>query len=307
MSLQEQIQYYRKKECMSQSELAEKLHITRQAVSNWERGKSEPDIESLQAIATIFHITLDELINNEQKVYHKQKKIYKLLWIGAILQLIYMISLLIVQRNIQALIPVTFMSFLTMIVIYIFGNCIKYHDYSMLAGYDQKIAYHEGNLDQMLQEIEFHICVNYVMISLCNLLLDGIFEMRYMPYLGLLLFIFQLLVTIIGYNIKYRNEIFVHPQDIKNAKKALPGIILVMIHIGITVVLTLIIFEIKQIKNNTIASSILGGIAMVIVLINIIFLFLFDHQVKQQKDTKKEYVILVCCTVLGWILLYLAS
>ena len=54
----------RKNADMTQSELAEKLSVTRQAVSDYERGNSFPDVSILVLIADIFGITLDELINS---------------------------------------------------------------------------------------------------------------------------------------------------------------------------------------------------------------------------------------------------
>jgi transcriptional regulator with XRE-family HTH domain len=54
----------KRKECgMTQSELAEKLCLTRQAVSKYETGGSFPDISILIKIAKVFSVTLDELIN----------------------------------------------------------------------------------------------------------------------------------------------------------------------------------------------------------------------------------------------------
>lgn len=52
----------RKRTDMTQSELAEKLYLTRQAVSKYERGISFPDISILTAIAEIFLVTVDNLI-----------------------------------------------------------------------------------------------------------------------------------------------------------------------------------------------------------------------------------------------------
>ena len=42
--------------------MAETLHVTRQAVSNWENGKTQPDIETLSALAECFEIPVEELI-----------------------------------------------------------------------------------------------------------------------------------------------------------------------------------------------------------------------------------------------------
>jgi transcriptional regulator with XRE-family HTH domain len=58
----EQIKALRKKQNMTQEQFADKLNVTRQAVSNWENNRNLPDIEMLIRISTEFHISLDQLI-----------------------------------------------------------------------------------------------------------------------------------------------------------------------------------------------------------------------------------------------------
>jgi len=53
----------RKKHGYSQDELAERLNISRQAISKWERAESMPDTENLIALAELFGISIDELIH----------------------------------------------------------------------------------------------------------------------------------------------------------------------------------------------------------------------------------------------------
>ena len=62
MKFSEQIKDLRTREKLTQEQFAEKLNITRQAVSNWENVRNLPDIEMLILIAQNFHISLDELI-----------------------------------------------------------------------------------------------------------------------------------------------------------------------------------------------------------------------------------------------------
>ncbi len=57
----------RKNANLSQEQLAEKLNITRQTISNWELGQTVPDIMQAKEISKIFKITLDELIDNNVK------------------------------------------------------------------------------------------------------------------------------------------------------------------------------------------------------------------------------------------------
>lgn len=62
MEIGSQIRKLRSARGLSQEALAEKLYVTRQTISNWENGKSYPDIHSLLALSTLFEISLDQLI-----------------------------------------------------------------------------------------------------------------------------------------------------------------------------------------------------------------------------------------------------
>ena len=66
MDTKDMILELRTKMGLSQDELAEKVFVTRQAVSRWERGGS-PDIALLPAIAQVFSVTLDELFGRESE------------------------------------------------------------------------------------------------------------------------------------------------------------------------------------------------------------------------------------------------
>ena len=51
---------------INQEQLAEQLHVTRQAVSNWEVGKTQPDIEMLTQIAEYFGVSVEYLIYGKE-------------------------------------------------------------------------------------------------------------------------------------------------------------------------------------------------------------------------------------------------
>ena len=64
MILSEKLFALRKKSGMNQEELAERLDVSRQAISKWENGESFPEITKLKAIADIFSVTTDFLLDD---------------------------------------------------------------------------------------------------------------------------------------------------------------------------------------------------------------------------------------------------
>lgn len=65
MEVNTQIKRRREAAGLSQEELAERLYVTRQTLSNWETGKTYPDINSLLRLSAIFRVSLDELVKGD--------------------------------------------------------------------------------------------------------------------------------------------------------------------------------------------------------------------------------------------------
>lgn len=61
------IKKLRKEKRLSQEQLAEQLHVTRQAVSNWENGKTQPDIDTLTQMASVFEVSVERIIYGKEK------------------------------------------------------------------------------------------------------------------------------------------------------------------------------------------------------------------------------------------------
>ena len=66
MEFGEKIQKLRNQNKWTQEQLAEKLYVSRTAVSKWESGKGYPNIDSLKDIAKLFNKTIDELLSSEE-------------------------------------------------------------------------------------------------------------------------------------------------------------------------------------------------------------------------------------------------
>lgn len=77
MTLEEQIKHYRKQAGLSQEKMAEKIGVSRQAITKWENGTGTPDIVNLMAIADLFQMSVAELLSNEKSEKKQSDYIYE--------------------------------------------------------------------------------------------------------------------------------------------------------------------------------------------------------------------------------------
>lgn len=74
MEIGERLKLRRNELGLTQDQVAEKLGITRQTMSNWENGRSYPDIERIVRLSDIYQLSLDELLKgDDQMVKHLQE------------------------------------------------------------------------------------------------------------------------------------------------------------------------------------------------------------------------------------------
>ena len=66
--LSEKIYALRRKSGLSQEQLAEKIGVSRQAISKWEGGLSTPELDKLRALSEFFKITMDELVGEQGEI-----------------------------------------------------------------------------------------------------------------------------------------------------------------------------------------------------------------------------------------------
>lgn len=93
MDLGNKLSLIRKEHNLTQEEFAERYNVTRQTISNWEKSKNYPDLDTLVKISNDFSVSLDVLLKEDKKVikdiskWQKNGKIYKrvIILLGAIL------------------------------------------------------------------------------------------------------------------------------------------------------------------------------------------------------------------------------
>lgn len=98
MNLPHQIKTYRHRFNLSQEGLADRVFVSRQTISNWETGKSYPDVHSLLLLGNVFGVSLDELVKGDLEMMKKSvdaaqiKKFEQLSLLYTVLLVLLMVS-----------------------------------------------------------------------------------------------------------------------------------------------------------------------------------------------------------------------
>ena len=92
MEFNEKLQELRKKSGMTQDELAQRLYVSRAAISKWESGRGYPNIDSLKSLAKCFSVSIDALLSGDEVLTiaeeeHKEKERKTLEWVFGLLDL----------------------------------------------------------------------------------------------------------------------------------------------------------------------------------------------------------------------------
>ena len=154
------IKAYRLAAHLSQEELAEQIFVTRQTLSNWETGKTYPDINSLLRLGAVFNVSLDELVKGDiQKMkeeikaedirfFKKESNVFTALMI---IMVISAVPLLLWDR-LYGMIVWLFICGVTMVYAFRVEKLKKLHD---IHSYREIVAFNEGKrLDEIQSAVE---------------------------------------------------------------------------------------------------------------------------------------------------------
>lgn len=133
MSLGEILKQKRVELNLTQEEVGNKLFVTRQTISNWENGKTLPDIDSLIDIATFYDLSLDNILLKGSDVVEDIKRKEKLMRLTKWTVVPYLVTMLliflvyrsIVEENMLNLVIVSFLLFLNSTIFLFFELQIR--------------------------------------------------------------------------------------------------------------------------------------------------------------------------------------
>lgn len=197
MELGGQIRKYRDTLGLSQEELAEKVFVTRQSVSNWETGKTYPDIHSLLLLGNLFGCTLDELIKGDIETMKEEinkVEIEKLnRWGGLLTLLMLMVVLLPVplmlnEERIGLPVILIVLGALFVVTMAVALKVEKIKKDNDIHTYKEIVAFTEGRrLDELDKAVEkgkrpYQALVAFLSGALIALLVSGGITLIYMAF-----------------------------------------------------------------------------------------------------------------------------
>lgn len=145
---------------ISQEELAERIYVSRQTISNWETGKSYPDIHSLVLLSTLFNVSLDQLIKGDVETMKKEIKetevrklnTYGALYTGLLVLTVVSLVPLVAWIGMYGFLP---WGVLFAVTLYVALKVEKVKKENDISTYKEIVAFTEGKrLDEMERQQE---------------------------------------------------------------------------------------------------------------------------------------------------------
>lgn len=122
------IKVFRNEIGMSQQELADKMYVTRQTVSNYEKGKSFPDVETLDQLSSIFGVSVEEIIYGKNYQNRKQSIFKEIVFLCIIAAIVFLTYFFMGIEQEQRKVTYSFSPF------YYFAYCLFLPVVSVIAG-----------------------------------------------------------------------------------------------------------------------------------------------------------------------------
>lgn len=188
MELGKQIKMYRLENKLSQEELADRIYVSRQTISNWENDKSYPDINSLVLLSEVFKVSLDKLIKGDVDVMKdviQKEEVDKMNHYGRIYTIMLIVTVvsavpLFMWLGIWALIP---WGIIWMVSMYFASKIEKIKKDNDVQTYKEIVAFSEGKLlDDIHKQQEIGkrpyqkmlLVIGSALITLCVCILVGL-------------------------------------------------------------------------------------------------------------------------------------
>lgn len=179
---------------LSQEELGEKIFVTRQSVSNWENGKTYPDLQSLLRLGDLFGLSLDELIKGDIETMKEEinkTEIEKMNRWGGLLSLLMLAVVILPVPLLKLLDTVGFLLVMGPLFVVTMAVALKVEKIKKdndVHTYKEIVAFSEGRrLDELDKAVEkgkrpYQALVAFLSAALITLLAAGAISLMYLAF-----------------------------------------------------------------------------------------------------------------------------
>ena len=186
--------------------------VTRQAISNWERGTATPDVETLNLIAKLFDTDLLAIINGESNEQEKAKdtiphRTALLIAIIVLMIVHFLLAFLNKIEMIQVVLVPGVLVVLSVLIHFIFRHVTAQNDFSIIAGFDKK----KDNVETVKKQLATIDLLNLAVVLFINVLFFAMYTGPKEGYLiGSLIFLstyfIMIIIIIVGVNLKIKTR-----------------------------------------------------------------------------------------------------
>ena len=159
MELGNKIKYYRGEKELSQEELAERVYVSRQTISNWENNKSYPDINSIVLLSEIFEISIDNLIKGDVEQMKKEinsEEVKKLNFYATMMVILMLVATILLMPMLKFIGLYGFIPYFVLVACAMFFaiKVEKIKKDNDIQTYKEIVAFTEGKRLDEIQKIE---------------------------------------------------------------------------------------------------------------------------------------------------------
>ena len=159
MELGNKIKYYRGEKEFSQEELAERVYVSRQTISNWENNKNYPDINSIVLLSEVFEISIDNLIKGDVEQMKKEinsEEVEKLNLYSSIMLILMLVATILLMPMLKFIGLYGFIPYFVLVACAMFFSIKvdKIKKDNDIQTYKEIVAFTEGKRLDEIQKIE---------------------------------------------------------------------------------------------------------------------------------------------------------
>lgn len=297
--LGENIAKFRKAKGLSQEKVAEVLEVSRQAVTKWESNSSRPGSDNLLRLAELLEVSVDILLGKaecDDISKSESVEIGKAPWIFIGISTVCFISYIIISNLLNIF---TFGTLVCMFIIWIpiqlflhvyFSGAIKQNSYTGIAGFSEKIEYHYPEVKKLLVQMDLHIGMSST-VYLFLMCVIGCAKLGF-PWMNALVFIVYILnfiAIILVNNYRFIDKIYCNEEDKKRSMNGIPIMVIYFVMILVGMGMTILVYEVKGIENNTLPAMKAAGLLIGGLLFATIGFFVENHNVNKWNQDKEPY------------------